>query len=108
MTELELAVADYKPHMLGISGVGHDLEDVQLEDYDIFLSNTIDNDNLGVSRVVCYLVGSLREDLMSDSFSSIWMEIGLPRKKKILYVSYTRSGSTLDRKIDHQEACQLN
>ena len=92
MTQLELAVADHKPHILGISEAnfkrGHDLEDVQLGDYDLFLSKTFDNDDLGVSRVVCYkhtsLVGGLREDLMSDNFSSIWMEIGLPRKKKIL------------------------
>ena len=41
-----------------------------------------------MSRVLCYkhqsLVGTEREDLMSDQFSSIWMEIGLPRKKKFL------------------------
>ena len=48
----------------------------------------MDSEKLGVSRVVCYkhnlLVGGARQDLMSDSFSSIWMEIGLPRKKKFL------------------------
>ena len=92
MTQLELAVADHHPHILGISEAnfkqGHDLDDVQLADYDLFLSKTLDNQDLAVSRIVVYkhqsLVGGLREDLMSDTFSSIWMEIGLPRKKKIL------------------------
>ena len=49
---------------------------------------TMENENLRISRVVVYthksLVVKLRPDLMSDSFSSIWMEIGLPRKKKFL------------------------
>ena len=92
MTQLELAVADNKPHLLGISEanfkIGHDKEDVQLEDYELFMSKTLGNDDLKISRVVCYMhtsiVGGLREDLMSDNFSSIWVEIGLPRKKKIL------------------------
>ena len=92
MTQLELAVADHHPHLLGISEAnfrqGHDLEDVQLADYELFLSKTYDNKDFGVSRVVTYkhhsLVGGLREDLMSDSFSSIWVEIGLPRKRTIL------------------------
>ena len=76
MTELELAVADHQPHLLGISEANfksvHDLEEVQLEDYELFLSKTIDNPELGISRVVCYkhssLVGSMREDLMSYHF----------------------------------------
>ena len=92
MTQLELAVADHHPHILGVSEAnykqGHDIEDVQLADYDLFLSKTFENNNLTISRVVAYkhqsLVGGLRQDLMSDNFSSIWMEVGLPKKKKIL------------------------
>jgi hypothetical protein len=30
------------------------------------------------------MVGKVRDDLMDDSFSSIWLELGLPRKKKFL------------------------
>ena len=48
----------------------HDIEDVQLEEYDLILSKTIYNDQLEVSRVVFYkhqsLVGKVRDDLMSD------------------------------------------
>ena len=73
MTELELAVADHQPHMLGISEANfeqsHDLENVQLADYDLFLTKTIENSYLGVSRIACYkhnsLVGSMREDFAS-------------------------------------------
>ena len=92
MTELKLAVAEHQPHLLGISEANfkavHDSEDVQIAEYELFFSKTLENPNLGISRVVCYkhnsLVGGLRPDLMSDSFSSIWMEIGLPRKRKFL------------------------
>ena len=92
MHEIEQVVSDHHPHLLGISESNHkrvhDIEDVQLQEYDLILSKTIDNDQLEVSRVVCYkhqsLVGKVREDLMSDEFSSIWLEIGLPRKKKFL------------------------
>ena len=92
MDELEQVVADLHPHVLGVSEANfkleHSLDDVQLQEYDLVLSKTIENDRLGVSRVVCYkhqsLVGKVRDDLMSDNFSSIWLELGLPRKKKFL------------------------
>ena len=92
MHEIEQVVAEHNPHLLGISESNlkrvHDIEDVQLQDYDLVLSKTYDNDQLEISRIVCYkhhsLVGQVREDLMSDEFSSIWMELGLPRKRKFL------------------------
>ena len=44
--------------------------------------------NLRVSRVVVYkhtsLVSKVREDLMSDNFSSIWLEVGFPGKARFL------------------------
>lgn len=84
MLELEQVVSDVHPHVLGISEanfkVGHDLDNVQIQDYDLILSKTINNDQLQVSRVVCYkhqsMVGKVRDDLMSDEFSSIWLELG--------------------------------
>jgi hypothetical protein len=30
------------------------------------------------------MVGKIREDLMDDNFSSIWVEVGLPQKRKII------------------------
>ena len=92
MNEIEQVVSENNPHLLGISEANlkrvHDMQEVQLQDYELILSKTIDNDQLQVSRVICYmhqsLVGKVRDDLMSDQFSSIWLEIGLPGKRKIL------------------------
>ena len=92
MDDIELAVSEHHPHLLGVSEANlkrvHDIQDVQLQDYDLILSKTMENDQLQVSRVVCYkhhsLVGKIREDLMSDQFSSIWLEVGLPGKRKFL------------------------
>ena len=89
MLELEHVIADLHPHVIGISESnfksGHDLDNVQLEDYDLILSKTIENTHLGVSRVVCYkhssLVVKVGDDLMSEDFSSIWLGLGLPGKK---------------------------
>ena len=80
MNELEHVVAGLHPHVLGISEANfkknHDLEDVQLDDYDLNLSKTIENEDLNISRIACYkhnsMVGKVRkEDLLCDKFSSI-------------------------------------
>ena len=92
MDEIEQVIADHSPHLFGISESNlkssHDIRVVQLQDYDLILSKTIENDQLQMSRIVCYkhhsLVGQVREDLMSDEFSSIWLEVGLPGKRKFL------------------------
>ena len=88
---IESVINGYKPSILGISESNflkrHDLNDVQIENYNLFLSNTIDNDNINASRVVVYvhkdIACKLRQDLMSDKFSSIWLEITLPRQKEV-------------------------
>ena len=96
--EIETVVADFRPHLLGISESNffkyQDKEKVMLEDYELITSSTLDNPNLEVSRVVVYkhksVVAKIRKDLMSDSFSSVWMEVGLPNKKKILMCHFYR------------------
>ena len=108
MNEIEQVVSENNPHLLGISEANlkraHDMQEVQLQDYELILSKTIDNDQLQVSRVICYmhqsLVGKVRDDLMSDQFSSIWLEIGLPGKRKIWFVSSTEIGGTLDSQTE--------
>ena len=103
MDEIELAVSEHHPHLLGVSEANlkrvHDIQDVQLQEYDVILSKTMENDQLHVSRVVCYkhqsLVGKVRDDLMSDQFSSIWLEIGLPGKRKILVCQLYREWTYL-------------
>ena len=92
MHVIEQVVSENHPHLLGISESNlkneHDLQNVQLQDYDLVTSKTLNNEQLLISRVVCYkhhsLVGKVRDDLMSDQFSSIWLELGLPSKIKFM------------------------
>ena len=92
MTEIKNIVSGLHPHILGISEANlkdtHDQNLVQLEDYTLHTCPTISNPNLLTSRVVVYthksLVVKLRPDLMTDSYSSVWLEVGLPRCKKFL------------------------
>ena len=92
MPEIKNIVNGLHPHILGISEANlkhnHDQNLVQLEDYILHTCPTITNPNLHTSRVVVYthksLVVKLRPDLMCDSYSSIWMEVGLPRCKKFI------------------------
>ena len=97
-SEIEKLVADYSPHILGISEANlhkkHGMDNCKIADYDLITSNTMNNKALQVSRVVVYkhisLVAKVREDLMSDRFSSIWLEVGLPGKSKILVCNISR------------------
>ena len=55
---IETLISDYSPHILGISEASfwsdHNLEDVQIPKYKLFLANTLHNPSLNVSRVaVC-------------------------------------------------------
>ena len=71
-TEIENIDWGYKPHVLGISEssfkVNHNIEEVQLQDYNLYLSKTPDNPNLLVSRVAAYvhkdLIVKVRDDLI--------------------------------------------
>ena len=66
----------------------HRLEDVQIEDYNLFLADTLRNPQLNISRVAVYVhkdvVVQVRHDLMTDTFSSVWLEVGLSRQKKFI------------------------
>jgi hypothetical protein len=91
-SEIETIIAGHKPHILGLSEAnlraGHDLNSVQFSDYQLHTAQTLTNPDLQVSRVVVYTHNSLvvkrRHDLEDERISSIWLEVGLPRKKKIL------------------------
>ena len=108
MDDLVDVVSDLHPHVLGVSEANfrreHSLEDVQIPEYDLVLSKTLDNDQLRISRVVCYkhqsMVGKVREDLMDENFSSIWLELGLPRKRKFLVCQLYREWQYLGQE-DH-------
>ena len=90
--EIETIIAGHHPHVLGLSEANfrndHDLALVQHENYDLHLSPTSSNPALNTSRVVVYthksLVVKRRSDLEDNRISAIWLEVGLPHKKKIL------------------------
>ena len=56
---IESVVNVYKRGILGISESNflrsHDVNEVQIENYNIFFSETLNNENLKVSRVVVYV-----------------------------------------------------
>ena len=90
--EIEALIANHHPHVLGLSEANlrsdHDLDLVQQPDYDLHLCPTSNNPALSISRVVVYthksLVVKRRTDLEDERISAIWLEVGLPNKKKIL------------------------
>ena len=92
MPEVKNILNGLHPHILGLSEANlkrnHDQNLIQLDDYVLHTCPTINNPEFNTSRVVVYthnsLVVKLRPDLMCDSYSSIWMEVGLPRHKKFL------------------------
>ena len=90
--EIECLISKTNPHILGISEANlfkdDDLSKVRIADYELHASLTIENPNLQYSRIVVYshqsIVCKLRMDLMSQDYSSIWMQVGLPNQKQIL------------------------
>ena len=65
----------------------------------LLTANTLQNPQIETSRIVIYLnenlVGNVKEDLRSDDFSSIWIEIRMPGSKENFGVEYIQ-GSSLD------------
>ena len=96
--QIENLISDHHPHLLGISEANlhkdHCLDNCKIENYDLITSKTMDNRNLNISRVVVYkhtsLVAKIREDLMSDKFSSIWLEVGFPGRTRFLVCNLYR------------------
>ena len=89
-----------------------DLSLVQLPGYKLITANTLKNPNIQMSRVVVYLSeamsGTVREDLMCDNFSSIWVELGVQGSAKKILVSniyrdhqWMKQGADKSSKSDH-------
>ena len=90
---IENIISKYRPHVIGISesyfSKDQKLEDIQINDYKVYMSKTLENLSLNVSRIAVFVHRdvakvTLRNDLMDDQFSSIWLEIGLANQKSIL------------------------
>ena len=106
INEIEIVTANYKPHVLGISEScfmkEHDLTDIEIANYDVFLASTLENPDLNSSRIAVYVhkdvsKKKLRPDLMDQQFSSIWLEIGLERQKSILLGNIYRDQQYLNQ-----------
>ena len=90
--DIQTVIEDHHPHLLGLSEANlkssHDLALVQHRDYQLHICATVNNPSLEISRVVVYTHQSLivkrRPDLDDDTISAIWLEVGLPRHKKII------------------------
>ena len=106
--EIEKIIEDIHPHILGITEANrfknHTEKDINIEGYDVITAKTMDNPNLNVSRVIVYkhksVVSKVREDLMDDNISSIWMEVGFPNKRKILICNVYREWQYLNQPDD--------
>ena len=109
---IESVINAYKPEVLGISESNfyksHDVNEVQIENYNLFFSETLNNENLKVSRVVVYVHKSIacrvRKDLMSNTFSSIWLEIHLSRQKRFLVCHAYRDWQYLDQETNYSKS----
>ena len=92
MTEIKNVIAQHQPQILGISEANllnvHDPCLAAIQDYNLHVCPTISNPTLRKSRIVVYthknIIAKLRPDLMSDMYSSIWLEVGLPNHKRFL------------------------
>ena len=95
MNEIEISVSRMKPSVLGIGEAIFDnstnFTTVQRPGYTLFTAKTIENPRLHMSRVVAYMSegmsGKIREDLMSEDFSSISIELKVPGNSKKVLVS---------------------
>ena len=79
-------------------------EDIKLKNYTTYFSKTLDSPNLETRRVAVYIhkdmTVKVREDLMNDTFSSVWLELGKPRQKKILFCALYRDWKYLNQTDD--------
>ena len=115
--DVETLIEKYQPHIIGLSEANlfshHDVSKVQYQDYNLHTCPTINNPELLVSRVVVYthksLVVKVRHDLMDSSVSAVWLEVGLPNRRKILVCNMYREWGYLRQqdKSSHTIAAQL-
>ena len=113
-TEIESLISGLHPHVLGISEANlmksKDYEHVQISDYVLHKSLTIDNPDLAYSRVVVYthksLICKTRYDLMSNDCSSVWTQVGLPNKKQILVCNFYREWQLLNQQDNSSQSVQ--
>ena len=108
MPEIKAIIDQHHPHILGLSEANlldvHDKKQAEITDYNLHEPLTISNPGLRVSRVVVYthkdLIAKLRPDLMSATYSSVWLEVGLPHHKRFLVCHTYREWQNLNQNED--------
>lgn len=79
-----------------------DLGEAALPGYLLYTAKTLANPRIGCSKVVVHLEegvsATLRQDLMSDECSSIWLEVSVPgNSRKILVLNMSREHQWLNQ-----------
>ena len=73
--EFENIINGYTPHIFGISEGIFFIQNVQIENYDVYFPETLQNPQLKSSRLAVYvhkdLMVKVRTDLMNDTFNSV-------------------------------------
>ena len=92
MNEVKWLLQDKAPHILFISESNlrreHDRDAVEIDGYSLLTTKMIRCPEKKVSRIKDGLIIKRREDLESEEFSAIWLEVGLPRKQKFLVCEF--------------------
>ena len=107
--EIETIIAGHQPHILGLSETNlrgnADLTLVQHDDYHLHTARTLSNPDLDISRVVVYTHSSLvvkrQPDLEEDTLSAFWLEVGMPRQKKIVVANIYREWKMVNQGADN-------
>ena len=83
----------------------HNFEDVKIEEYTLYLCKSLQNPALKTSRCAVYVHNDVvvkeRSDLMNETFSSVWLELGLPKQRKILVANIYREWQYLHQGEDN-------
>ena len=119
MPDIKTIIGQHHPHILGISEANllavHNENLAAVQDYNLHVCPTRENPALRTSRIVVYthkdIVAKLRPDLMCDRYSSIWLEVGLPKHKKFLVSQSYREWQYTNQRGDRSSSSipeQLN
>ena len=92
INDVKWLLQEKQPHVLFVSESNlrrsHDRSLVEIDGYNLHPSCMINSPEKEVSRIVAYVKDSIivkrRDDLENENISAIWMEVGLPRERKVL------------------------
>ena len=103
MNEVKWLLQDKAPHIPFISEGNlrreHERNLVEVDGYSLITTKMIRCPEKKVSRIVAYikdgLITNRRDDLETEDFSALWLEVGLPHRKKFLVCGVYREWAYL-------------